>query len=191
MNSITPNYKCLKSQEFNSHDYKLVPLRHQDIQLIKDWRNAQMIILRQNKEISESDQEAYYQNVVVKSFQKLEPDLILFSLLYQNKCIGYGGLVWINWPLRQAEVSFLVDPERTAEEIYKKDFSAFLKLIRLVAFQDLHFQQIYTETYETRAFHMSILESQGFILCKKLENRITKDGKVLNAFIHRCKRSYE
>lgn len=181
-------YTCLKRQQFDDGHYCLIPLRHQDIFLIKEWRNAQIAILRQNAPLTDAAQEIYYRNVVAATFKEKHPQQILFSLLLDSQCIGYGALVHIDWSLKQAEVSFLVDTARANNPTtYKQDFSHFLKLIKDVAFNDLHFKRLYTETYDIRPLHISVLESQGFILEERLKNHVHKDGKTMDSLIHGCR----
>lgn len=182
-------YRCLKQQHFHDGDRSIVPLRHQDIQQIKDWRNAQITVLRQSTPLTTSAQETYYRDVVTKSFHDAHPDIILFSYLLQGECIGYGGLVWIDWSLNEAEVSFLLETERANNtSTYKSDFTHFLQLLKQAAFKDIGFKRIYTETYEIRPLHIAILESQGFILEERLPKHVTIDGKAVDALIHGCYR---
>jgi hypothetical protein len=61
-------YKCLEKQHYFNNDYSIAPLREADIFLIKKWRNEQMDILRQAQEISDIEQQQYYDNVIAKLF---------------------------------------------------------------------------------------------------------------------------
>lgn len=180
-------YECLHRQQFDDGPYRLVPLRHQDIQSIKDWRNAQIAVLRQAEPLSATAQEKYYRDVVTPAFHEKQPRQILLSYLLNGQCIGYGGLVRIDWTSKQAEVSFLVDPQRSEDKkTYQTDFSHFLRLIKDAAFNDLRFKRLYTETYDIRPLHISILESQGFILEERLTGHVTKGGKTMDSLIHGC-----
>jgi len=180
-------YRCLRHQQFYTDKYLLEPLRHRDIQKIKEWRNAQMDILRQNAPLTDAGQEVYFNDVVIPTFKAQKPEQVLLSYLYDGQCIGYGGLVRVDWDRKQAEVSFLVAPERAAdEETYRQDFSNFLKLIKNVAFNDMHLKRLYTETYDIRPLHISVLESQSFALEERLKDHIVKDGKTLDSLIHGC-----
>ncbi|MBK8827806.1 MAG: GNAT family N-acetyltransferase, partial [Saprospiraceae bacterium] len=73
------------------------------------WRNEQMYHLRQSKLLTVDDQERYFTNVVAHLFDKEQPDQILFSYIEGDVCIGYGGLVHINWIDKNAELSFIMD----------------------------------------------------------------------------------
>ena len=68
-----------------------------------------MYHLRQDKPLTEEDQEAYFLNVVAKLFEQERPNQLLFSFLDGDKCIGYGGLVHINWIDKNAEISFIMN----------------------------------------------------------------------------------
>ena len=181
------HYTCLNQQHFDQGAYRLVPMRYQDIMQIKQWRNEQIGILRQQTPLTNTQQEEYYQNVVIPGFKEHQPRQILMSFLFKEECIGYGALVHIDWENKQAEVSFLVDTQRAANpSLYKLDFSNYLQLIKQLAFQDLHFKRLYAETYDIRAQHVEILESQGFILEKRLKDHVVKEGKTMDSLIHGC-----
>ena len=90
-------YKALNRQVYSSGNYSIVPVRTEDKYTIMKWRNEQIYHLRQNRSLTESDQDTYFENVVAKLFYQENPNQILFSYLENDKCIGYGGLVHINW----------------------------------------------------------------------------------------------
>jgi hypothetical protein len=57
-------YKCLSTnQEYAIGDYKIVPLRYEDIFSIKEWRNTQIDILRQKELLSDENQIQYYKDI--------------------------------------------------------------------------------------------------------------------------------
>lgn len=181
------NYACLTNQEFSNYPYQIVPLRFQDIFLIKQWRNDQITILRQDKFLTDERQKAYFENTIQPSFILKQPDQILFSYLKNNQCIGYGGMVHVDWKRKQAEVSFLVETQRAKDPaVYQADFTTFLKLIKEAAFNDLHFRRLYAETYDIRPHHISILESAGFIEEKRMKDWVTINNKQIDALIHGC-----
>ena len=181
------NYACLKTQEFSLYPYQIVPLRFQDIFFIKQWRNEQMDILRQDKLLTDEMQKAYFENTIQPSFCLKNPKQILFSFLKNNHCIGYGGMVHIDWEEKQAEISFLVETNRAKNPTeYQADFTSFLKLIKEAAFHDLHFKRLYTETFDIRPQHISILENTGFIEEKRLKNRMIINEKQTDSLIHGC-----
>lgn len=180
-------YNILKNNCFKSGNYCIVPLRMSDIFKIKNWRNEQVSILRQNSILTESDQEKYYNNFVLPCFTSTTPNIILFSFIEDDACIGYGGFVHINFENRRAEMSFLLDTQRGADFYqYEKDFSVFISLMKIIAFEDLNFNKIHTETYETRFEHISILEKNGFVLEGSLRQHVFKDETFINSLLHSC-----
>ena len=127
-------YHCLKNNFFeDAKHFQLIPIRMEDIELIRVWRNAQIAILRQNSALSKEDQISYFQNIIFPSTLLGQPPQILFSFLFKKVLIGYGGLVHIAWEDKRAEVSFLVDPKRSANQsIYANDLLHFLNLILII-----------------------------------------------------------
>jgi RimJ/RimL family protein N-acetyltransferase len=179
------NYICLKNQEFKTDSYRMLPIRMEDIFLIKQWRNEQIDILRQNVLLTDDMQKIYFENVIKPLFLLAQPDQILFSILKEGHFIGYGGLVHIDWNNKMAELSFLVETIRSKQsEIYKVDFSAFLTMIKKVAFNELNFHRIFAETYDIRPLHISVLENEGFKYEKRLKDHVEIQGKLKDAFIH-------
>lgn len=172
-------YLILKSQ-YCLANYCLVALRKEDIQLIRKWRNDQMDILRQKKPLSVLEQKKYYDNIIQKTFSQKKPESILFSFLFNNICIGYGGFVHISWDLRRAELSFIVDTKRSKNKrVYNVDLSTFLTLIKQIAFSELNLNRIFTETYNIRPFHISVLEKSGF----QLEGQLKEHMKISNVYV--------
>ena len=102
-------YKILEQQIFEINEYKLVPIRYQDRMSIMKWRNEQIYHLRQKTLLTKDDQEKYFINVIERLWEDPQPDQILFSLLKENDCIGYGGLVHINWIDKNSELSFIMN----------------------------------------------------------------------------------
>jgi RimJ/RimL family protein N-acetyltransferase/predicted ATP-grasp superfamily ATP-dependent carboligase len=173
------NYKCLKYNHYTAGDYSLVPLREEDIYLIKKWRNEQIDVLRQKKPLTDKDQKLYYENFIYPTFLENEPKQILFSFLKEKSCIGYGGLTNIDWQSKRVELSFLVDTSRIKNElIYGEDFTAYLNLIKQVVFDDLDFNRIFSETYDIRPFHISVHEKNGF----RFEGRMKEHNLIGNAY---------
>jgi hypothetical protein len=105
------SYKALNKQVFAIDEYSIVPIRFEDRYDIMIWRNEQMYHLRQNKHLTHQEQDIYFENVISKLFKTDEPDQILFSFLKNDVCIGYGGLVHINWVDKNAEISFIMGTE--------------------------------------------------------------------------------
>jgi RimJ/RimL family protein N-acetyltransferase len=178
-------YRVLTEQSYAEGLYRLVPLREQDIMQIMEWRNDQIDILRQNKALTPEDQQQYFENVIKPSFREERPKIILFSFLLGDRCIGYGGLTNIDWPSKRAELSFLLDTGRLKDEkTYRQDFTNFLALIKKVLFNDLKFNRFFTETFDIRPLHISVLEAAGMRREGRMEEHTFIKNKFVDSVIH-------
>jgi RimJ/RimL family protein N-acetyltransferase len=180
-------YKALTINEFVKDEYALVPLREHDILAVAQWRNEQLDVLRQHAILTDHDQNIYYETRVVPSFSEAKPGIILFSYLQHSVCIGYGGLTDIDWENRRAELSFLLQTERTRDvQQYRRDFACFLHMIKTVAFDELKFDRIVAETYDIRPEHVRTLEENGFVLEGRLKQHVVIRGQLVDSLLHGC-----
>ena len=182
-------YNCLSKHEFAINDYKISPITDSNILSILKWRNEQMHILRQNEVLTEEKQVSYFEKYIWPTMKESKPNQVLFGLYYKSDFIGYGGLVHISWIDKRGEVSFLVNTERLNNEaVYQSDMSNYLRLIKEVAFNILNFNRLFTETYDVRPLHISILEKSGFILEGRMKQHVLIDNKYIDSLIHGCLR---
>lgn len=185
-------YGILNNNTYKIGEYAIVPIRKEDLFLIKKWRNEQMDILRQNKPLTDQEQIAYYENIVIPCFSQVYPKIILFSYLNSNHCIGYGGLTNIEWLSKRAEVSFLLDTKRAINPVlYEKEFTSFIMFMKKVAFDDLEFNRIFTETYAFRHEHISLLEKNGFRFEGKMKQHAMINGTFVDSLLHGFLKGYQ
>lgn len=179
-------YRRLAKQHYDDPEhFSLVPIRKEDMESIRLWRNAQTTILRQNDPISALEQEAYFTKVLAPSFEENEPKQILFSFLHIDHCIGYGGLTHIDFRAKRAELSFLLDP--TIEEgspEFATCFSHFFSLLQEIAFQELKFHRLVAETYATRRELIALLELSGFEYEGCLKDHVFKNGVWIDSLMY-------
>lgn len=180
---VVNKYKVLSSESFTSGDFRLVPIRYEDRFDIMKWRNEQIYHLRQEKPLTEEDQERYFTEVISQLFDQERPDQILFSLLENEKCIGYGGLVHINWKDQNAEVSFIMNT-KLEQERFSELWGIYLSLTKKVAFKDLTFRKIYTYAYDLRPRLYDALQTAGFKEEGRLRDHVLFDGKFVDVLIH-------
>lgn len=180
-------YNCLQSNSYSLGVYCIAPIHKSDIYKIKEWRNEQFDILRQQKLLTDEDQHNYYNNVILPTFKQPFPKQILFSFLKNDVLIGYGGIVHISWIDKRGEISFLLATDRTkSPDIYKSDFQFFLKLIKIVSFEDIRLNRIFTETFNIRDFHISLLEENGFVFEGRMKKHVFISGQFIDSLIHGC-----
>ena len=165
--------------------YRLDMLRRADIQTVRGFRNAQMEVLRQAREITPEGQEQWFATQVEPAHAADEPPQLLVGIHCDGAFIGYGGLTHINWEARRAEVSFLVDPRRAADpDIYRRDMTAFLGFLADWSFRTLGLRRLFTETYAFRAFHISLLEKAGYRLEGRLREHIMTSAGPGDSVVH-------
>ena len=153
-------YKCLCKQIYSLDEYQIVPIRDQDRYEIMQWRNEQIYHLRQDKPLDKETQDRYFKTVIAKLFDENNPNQILFSYLENGVCIGYGGLVHINWLDKNSELSFIMKTEKELQ--FNLHWTNFLKLIEHVVFKDLKFHKIFTFAFDLRPHLYKVLEENGF-----------------------------
>lgn len=155
----------------------------EDKYAIMKWRNEQIYHLRQNRLLTESDQDAYFENVVAKLFDQDKPNQILFSYLENGKCIGYGGLVHINWIDKNAEISFIMDTS-LEKEFFSFHWQTYLGLIEKVAFEELHLHKIFTYAFDLRPKLYEVLENSSYKREARLKEHCFFEGKFIDVIIH-------
>lgn len=178
-------YAVLNRQLFEFEEYKIIPIRYEDRLAIMKWRNEQIYHLRQNKVLTIEDQKNYFDTVVNVLFDQEKPTQILFSYLENEVCIGYGGLVHINWLDKNAEISFVMNTDLEKNN-FQKHWAIFLNLIEQVAFGDLQLHKITTYAFDLRPHLYPVLEQAGFTKEAVLQKQCFFDGKYIDVVIH-CK----
>jgi RimJ/RimL family protein N-acetyltransferase len=176
-------YLCLTNQEYKKGDFRLIPLREEDKYSIMNWRNAQIYHLRQDKLLTKTDQDAYFKNVVSNIYNQPKPSQILFSYLNKEECIGYGGLVHINWKDKNAEISFIINTELEAE-YFQFHWSLYLTFIEAVAFIELKLHKIFVYAFDLRPHLYSVLEISGYIQEARLREHVIIDDKFKDVVIY-------
>ena len=175
------SYNCLNQNEFSEGEFKIVPLRYEDRMSIMKWRNEQIYHLRQVEELTADSQESYFRNTVASLFKKEKPSQILFSYLKNDTCIGYGGLVHINWIDKNAEISFIMNTELEEKNFYFH-WTMYLYMIEKVAFNELSLHKINTYAYDLRPNLYRVLEDFGYE--KEINSNLVLNGKSLKIITH-------
>ena len=168
----------LKFQEYEFHDFSLVPIRFEDRYDIMKWRNDQIDLLRQKEVLTIEEQDFYFKNVVAPLFENNQPSQLLFSLIQNNELIGYGGLVHIDWENKNAEISFLLDNKLNDESFYSICFNVFLVLIEKIA-KEIKLHKIFTYGYDIAEYRFEPLIQQKYMLEAHMRNHVlVKDNLV-------------
>lgn len=152
------------------------PLEKRHIYILKEWRNAQIKILRQKELLTNYQQKKWFDSL------KHDKSQVLFEIIENEEFIGYCGLTNIDWGNKRGEISFLTNPKRTQKE-QKEDFLAALNMICEYGFKKLGLNKIFQETFGYRKDHIKIMEEFGFYLEGELRESYFKQEKFVNSFI--------
>lgn len=147
------------------------------------WRNEQIFHLRQESELTRENQDSYFDTVVSGLFEHKQPDQILFSYLFKNICIGYGGLVHIDWINKNSEISILFQTSIKSPESHQY-WKAYLSMLESVAFIQLKLHKIYSYAFDLRPEIYPILESNGFNKDAHLREHVKINNEYVDVIIH-------
>lgn len=177
------SYKVLKKKIFTRGDYSLVPIRFKDRFDIMKWRNEQMYHLRQAQPLTETAQDNYFNTTVKSLFDQEQPGQLLFSFLKDDVCIGYGGLVHMNWIDKNAEISFIMDTslEKTS---FHRNWSTYLNLIEELAFNDIGFHKLFVYAFDLRPYLYEMLIDNSYFLDGVLKEHCFYNKKFIDVVIH-------
>ena len=187
---LPSEYVCLKGFREQDMAYEVSSIRIKDSIPIMKWRNKQISALRQNKPLTEEDQLTYFKETVRPQFSQEKPKQVLLRLTHEDRLIGYGGIVHINWEDARGEVSFLLEPERAKDQsLYQRECKIFMKLLMKCAFITLNLNKLSTEAYSHREFHIQALESSGFTREGVLREQTRVSGEWTDAVVASCLKS--
>ena len=176
-------YKVLPIENVSEQEFSLVPIRFEDRIPIMKWRNEQIYHLRQKEPLTFERQEKYYREYVASLFEQDAPGNLLFSYLKDGECIGYGGLVHINWTDRNAEISFIIDTELENSEFHEH-WVRYLKFLAKIAFDELHLHKIYTYAFDIRPKLFPAVEAAGFEREAVLKEHFLFNGTYYDVVYH-------
>jgi RimJ/RimL family protein N-acetyltransferase len=147
------------------------------------WRNEQIYHLRQKSLLTEGDQDNYFTTVVQPLFEQDSPNQLLFSYLKNGECIGYGGLVHINWMDSNAELSFLISTKLESDE-FELHYSNYLKFINILTRDELSIHKVYSYAFDLRPNLYTLFEKNNYKFEARLSEHILFHGKFIDVVIH-------
>jgi len=167
----------------SNNRYQLRPIHWNDRNAIREWRNAQMDVLRQQDPLSAKDQDKYFSNLVLSQLGEEQPEQILLGFLDDSQLVGYGGFVHIRWSERSAEVSFLTNLDRLEKKAFSQDWMTYLNLLVQLA-RRIGIQKLTTETYSIRTELIDILENFGFTQVQIMRDHHLINGESVDSICH-------
>ena len=176
-------YDCVDFDYIEMMQLSIRPIRYEDREPIRTWRNDQIDILRQENYLTELDQDAYFKNNIHPLFTQSHPNQILVGFYNANDLIGYGGLVHIDWKNSHAEISFLLATAINSKDNYLNFFTSYLVLIEKLAIK-LKLNKIHTFGYDLEKFRFDPLISSNFKLEAKLKQHKLIGTKLIDVLIY-------
>lgn len=176
-------YRCLNSVEYNFKNYKIISIKFEHRYRIMKWRNDQIYHLRQNNRLNKKHQDIYFKDVVSKQLNEKTPEQILFSFYDHNNFVAYGGLVHVNWPDKNAEISFVINTKLEANK-FKEYWNNFLKIIEIVAFKELGFKKLFIYSYNLRPILYEVTFENNYKQEAHLIQHKFFDGKYIDIYVH-------
>ncbi len=176
-------YRCLQLQTYQLKDFSIVPIRSEDRYDIMQWRNEQLYHLRQQEPLTKEKQDHYFENVVAHLGNEEKPGQVLFSYLEGDVCIGYGGLVHINWTDRNAEISFIMKTD-LENKSFALHWTNFLGMLEKMAFEELKLHKIFTYAFDLRTHLYAALENSGYKKEAVLKEHCFFGNKYIDVIIH-------
>lgn len=182
---VTRAYVNLPSLDIARGPFALRPVNEGDIESIRQWRNAQMEVLRQAGPITPAMQRRYFCRAIWPQMERKQPDTVLLAVECERAFVGYGGLVHCQWQHRRAEVSILFAPAIAADAPqYRRCLLAFLAMIDELAFDRLRLGRLTLETYDIRPFHVAVIEEAGYSREGRLRQHVTIGGNRFDSLLH-------
>ncbi|MBQ6098508.1 MAG: GNAT family N-acetyltransferase [Methanobrevibacter sp.] len=163
---------------------KFVGLRaieHEDLHKFLEWRNKPELRknFREYKELSFSNQENWFNNIVLKS-----PNNVMFAIvnLEDNELIGACGLNYIDWVNRNADLSIYIGLNGVyIDDVFAPDAT---KLLLDYGFDELNLHRIYVEIYDIDLKKQKLLEDLDFNFDGLLRETHWTEGKWCNSLFY-------
>ncbi|MDG1571478.1 GNAT family N-acetyltransferase [Robiginitalea sp. M366] len=176
-------YASVRKDTFFKGKYGIIPIRWEDREAIRQWRNEQIYHLRQERPLEPIDQDNYFIGVVKSLFEESRPEQYLFSYTKDGKCIGYGGLVHINWTDLNAEISFIMNTSLEENE-FEFHWKKYLELIEAFGFMELGLHKLYVYAFDLRPHLYHALEEAHYFEDARLKQHCLYNKRFIDVVIH-------
>ena len=154
----------------------------EDLAILRDWRNNPDFRknFREVRELNLSNQLTWFERSCVAN-----PNDFMFVIqgLSDNKIIGTAGLLYVNWIIRSADVSFYIgEDDLYIDNIGYAEESAHL--LFSYGFLNLNLNKVWMELYEFDKLKLNFFQNKfNFKQDGLLRENCFEDGKYWNSFI--------
>jgi RimJ/RimL family protein N-acetyltransferase len=119
---------------------KLKPVTRENLELVRQWRNECMESLRTPYMLTEQQQGGFYHELSSGCSSHR-----YYELHSDGSFVGLGGLTYIQWENRCAEISLILSPSFRRRKLGQR---AVLELYR-TAFNELNLNMVFGECYQS------------------------------------------
>ena len=152
-----------------------------DLELLRDWRNIEEFRrnFREHRELNMANQEGWF-NAVSSSHRDF---MFVIEDLKSGEAIGACGLLYTNWIIRAADVSFYIGKD--AQYIDDQGFAAdAAKLLINYGFNELNLNKVWMELYEYDEAKLTFFQNEiGFRIDGKLRSNCFSSGQYWDSYI--------
>ena len=164
---------------------KLVGLRaveREDLKIMRDWRNLPEFRknFREYRELNMEMQIKWFEKFVVEDN---DTQMFIIERFKDSKSIGVCGLVYIDWVIKSADISFYIGEKNVYIDSLGYADEALILLMKY-AFNQLNLHKIWTELYEFDTKKINFYEKYKFKRDAVLRDNCFEDGKYWNAYIY-------
>jgi RimJ/RimL family protein N-acetyltransferase len=163
---------------------KLCGLRaveREDLPLLRDWRNMPEFRrnFREHRELNMQNQENWF-GILASSQRDF---MFVIEDLQSREAIGACGLLYTNWIIRAADVSFYIGKD--AQYIDKSGMAADAAAVLLdYGFKELNLNKLWMELYEFDELKLEFFKDEmGFTIDGKLRSNCFTDGRYWDSYI--------
>ena len=146
MGNNESEYNFLSNNKCCFNEYCLVPLREEDVELIRKWRNEQIDYLRQNKPLTKDEQSNYYHQIIKKSFSEREILNDINITINKGECVAIIGKSGSGKSVLLKHIIGLIKPDSGNVLINNNDinsisFNKFLFVFSIMTIKILNIQK--------------------------------------------------
>jgi RimJ/RimL family protein N-acetyltransferase len=154
-------------------------LEKSDLSSLQSWRNIKEFRdnFREYRELSLDNQLQWFDSVQKGS------NTLMFGICdaMSGELIGAGGLCYIHWVYRNADLSFYIGKDKLyADNSFGRDT---VQALLSYGFRQLNMHRIWCELYETDSMKAGLLSELGFQKEGVLRDNAFKNGKFVNGHI--------
>lgn len=156
-------------------------IEEDDLEQLRIWRNNPELrtFFREYRELSKTDQLAWYNNVVLP-----KKDTMMFAITERKtgKLLGACGLCFIDWLRKSADLSIYIGHDSIyLDEVFARESA---RALMKYGFEELGLHRLWAEVYSHDLQKQAFFEAMGFTLEGTHRETQWSEGKWLNSLFY-------